>query len=99
LYFQIPKGKKLIGNLGYKGESSTVSTTVDEHSAEVKEFFAQAKSWQENIHTRLKIFNILSCRFCHGKGIENKLEAHQQCFKAVCVLVQYDLKFHPLMEA
>jgi hypothetical protein len=77
LYFQIPKGEKLIGNLGYKGESSKVSTVVDEHSAEVKEFFAQAKSRQETINTTLKSFNVLSCCFCHGKGVENKLEAHQ----------------------
>jgi hypothetical protein len=85
-----PKGEKLIGDLGYKGESSKVSTMMDEHSVEVKEFFAQVKSRQETINTRLKFFNILSCCFCHGKGVENKLEAHQQCFKAVCVLVQYD---------
>jgi hypothetical protein len=40
LYFQIPKGKKLIGNPGYKGEPSKISATVDEHSAVIKEFFA-----------------------------------------------------------
>jgi hypothetical protein len=39
-YFQILKGKKLIGISGYKGEPSKISTTLDEHSAEVKEFFA-----------------------------------------------------------
>ncbi len=40
LYFQIPKGKKLISNSGYKGKPSKISMTLDEHSAEVKEFFA-----------------------------------------------------------
>ncbi len=35
LYFQIQEGKKLIGNSGYKGEPSKISTTVDEHSDEV----------------------------------------------------------------
>ncbi len=101
LYFQVSKREKLIGNLDYKDESSKVSTMMDEHSAEVtevKDFFAWAKSRQETINTRLKFFNALRCHVCHGKGIENKLEAHQQCFEAICVLVQYDLKFHPLME-
>ena len=48
----------------------------------------------------LKSFNVLSGRFCHGKGAANKLEAQQRVFEAVCVLVQlqYDLKVHPLME-
>ena len=98
LYFQVPEGKKVIGNSGYKGEPSKLSTSVDEHSDKVKEFFARSKSRQETINTRLKSFNVLSGRFRHGKGVENKLEAHQRVFEAVCVLVQYDLKFHPLME-
>ena len=99
LYFQIPKGKKLIGDSGYKGEPSKISATVDEHSAEVKEFFARAKSRQETINTRLKSFNVLSGRFRHGKGAENKLHVHQTCFEAICVLVQYDMENgHPLME-
>ena len=71
---------------------------MDEHSDKVKEFFARAKSGQETINTRLKSFNVLSGRFRHGKGAEDKLEAHQRIFEAVCVLVRYELKFHPLME-
>jgi hypothetical protein len=98
LYFQIPEGKKLIGDSGYKGELSKISTTADMHSAEVKEFFARAKSWQETINTRLKSFNMLSCRFCHGKGVKNKLRLHRTCFEAVCILVQYDFANHELME-
>ena len=47
---------------------------------------------------RLKSFKVLSGRFRHSKGAANKLEAHQRVFEAVCVLVQYDLKVHPLME-
>jgi hypothetical protein len=92
------KGKKLIGNSGYKGELCKISTTVDAHSAEVKELFARAESWHETINTRLKSFNILSCCFCHGKGIENKLRLQQTCFEAICVLVQCDLAKHGLMK-
>jgi hypothetical protein len=80
LYFQILKGKKLISDSCYKGKLSKISTTLDEHSAEVKEFFVQAKSRQETINTRLKSFNVLSGRFCHGKGVEDKLRVHQTCF-------------------
>ncbi len=98
LYFKIPEEKKLIGDSGYKGKLSKISTTVDDHFDKVKEFFAQAKSRQETINTRLKSFNVLSGRFRHGKGAANKLEAHQRVFEAVCVLVQYDSKVHPLME-
>ncbi len=88
----------MIGNSGYKGEPSKISTTVDAHSAEIKEFFARAKSQQETINIRLKSFNVLSCRFCHGKGVKNKLRLHQTCFEAICVLVRYDLAEHGLME-
>ncbi len=97
MYFQIPEGKWLIGDSGYKGELLKISTTVDAHSAKVKEFFARAKSRQETINTRLKSFNVLSCCFCYGKGVENKLKLHQTCFEAICVLVQYDLVEHGLM--
>ncbi len=90
LYFQILKGKKLIGDLGYKGESKKSQQQRMSILQRLRSFFAQAKSRQETINNRWKSFSILSYRFCHGKGVEDKLEAHRQCFKAVCVLVQYD---------
>jgi hypothetical protein len=99
LFFKIPEGKKLIGDSGYRGEPSKISITQDEHSAEVKQFFARVKSRQETFNTRLKFFNVLSGCFRHGKGAEDKLQAHKRCFEAICVLVQYDLENgHPLME-
>ncbi len=88
----------MIGSSGYKGELSKISTTVNAHSVEVKEFFARAKSWQETINTKLKSFIVLSCCFCHGKDVENKLRLHQTCFEAICVLVQYNLAEHGPME-
>ena len=103
LYFRIPQGKKLIGDSGYKGEPTKISTTVAEHSRDVKEFFARAKSRQETFNTRLKFFNVLSGCFRHGKGAKRKLELPKTCFEAICmlicILVQYDLENgHPLME-
>jgi hypothetical protein len=79
LYFRIPQGKKLIGDSGYKGEPTKISTTVAEHSRDVKEFFARAKSRQETFNTRLKFFNVLSGCFRHGKGAKQKLELHKTC--------------------
>jgi len=99
LYFQIPEGKKLIGDSGYTGEPEKISTTMKEHDAHVKEFFARAKSRHETFNTRLKFFGVLSGRFRHGKGADDKLKQHKTCFEAVCVLVQYDMENgHPLME-
>jgi hypothetical protein len=99
LYFKIPEGKRLIGDSGYEGEPDKVSTSIREHDAEVKEFFARAKSRQETFNTRLKFFAVLSERFRHGKGVKKKMDMHQACFDAVCVLQQYDMENgHPLME-
>jgi hypothetical protein len=72
LFFKILEGKKLIGDSGYRGKPSKISITQDEHSAEVKQFFARVKSRQETFNTRLKFFNVLSGRFCHGEGAEDK---------------------------
>jgi hypothetical protein len=77
LYFKIPEGKKLIGDSGYKGEPSKISITNDKHSSEVKQFLDQAKSRQETFNTRLKFFHVLGGPFCHGKGAQDKLKAHQ----------------------
>ena len=99
LYFQIPKGKKLIGDSGYKGEPKKVSVTCREHNEEVKEFFARAKSRQETFNGRIKVFEVLDGRFRHGKGVQNKMDLHKMCFEAVCVAVQYDMENgYPLMQ-
>ena len=99
LYFQIPDGKRLIGDSGYKGEPSKISVTSREHNEDSKIFFGRAKSRQETFNTRLKFFDVLAGRFRHGKQPKNKMELHKTCFEAVCVLVQYDMENgHPLFE-
>jgi hypothetical protein len=99
LYFKVPKDKRLIGDSGYEGEASKISTTMEDHTSEVKEFFARAKSRHETFNTRLKFFGILSGRFRHGKGEDDKKRLHKMCFEAVCVLVQYSIELeNPLME-
>lgn len=99
LYFKVPKNKRLIGDSGYEGEPSKISTTMEDHTPEVKEFFARAKSRHETFNTRLKFFGILSGRFRHGKGEDDKKKLHKMCFEAACVLVQYSIELeNPLME-
>ncbi len=51
---------------------------------------SQAKNGQESV---------LSLRFRHGTSSANRMEYHQTCVHAVCVIVQYDMTHgHPLME-
>ena len=88
----------MIGESGYKGEPEKISTTSPEHSNKVKDFFGRAKERQETFDAMMKIFNILSGCFGHGKGAKDKMEFHKLCFKADCILVQYDMENgYPLM--
>lgn len=93
LYFQIPKGKRCVGDSGYSGEPEKISVTRDDHPAELKKFFARVKSRQETVNSRLKSFGILGQRFRHG------MKNHKMCLEASCVIIQYDMENgHPLFE-
>ena len=99
LYFLVPPGKRGIGDSGYAGEPDKLTVTRGEHSREFKKFLGRAKNRQESMHTRLTSFGVLSQRFRHGKGTKDKMEFHQMCCEAVCVIVQYDLENgHTLFE-
>jgi hypothetical protein len=63
LYFQIPEGKKLIGDSGYKGEPSKISTTVDEHSDKVKDFFCSSKITARDYQHKVEVFQRSQCSF------------------------------------
>ena len=98
LYFKMPRGKKAVGDSGYKGISN-VTITKSTQSKGLKKFLTRAKQRQETFHTRLKSFNVLGHRFRHGSSTKNKMELHKMCVEAICVIVQYDLKNgHPLFE-
>ncbi len=60
MYFKIPEGKKLIGDSGYKGEPSKLSTTVDEHSDKVKEFFCSSKITSRDYQHEVEVFQTFS---------------------------------------
>ena len=92
LYHMLPEGKKAIGDSGYEGMPEKVTITRDGQSKDLKQFLGRAKNRQESLHTRLKSFNCLYHRFCHGKSTQNKMELHKMCVEAVCVIVQYDME-------
>ena len=89
LYFQIPEGKKLVGDGGYVGEPK-IATKSREHPAEMREWMKRVLARQETMHTRLKNFNILCHRFRHGKNTQHRFKLHKMAVEAVCVLIQYD---------
>ena len=92
LYYQLPEGKKAIGDSGYDWMPEKVTVTRDGQSRDFQKFLGRAKNRQESLHSRLKAFRVLGCRFRHGKGTKNKLELHKICVEAVCVIVQYDME-------
>jgi hypothetical protein len=94
LFFQIPEGKKAIGDSGYEGEAyeggpMSISRELDDPAT--KSFKGRVKSRHESFNGRLKSFNVLDSAFRHGR------DKHAAAFEAVCVAVQYDLENgHPL---
>ena len=58
LYFKLPQGMKAIGDSGYNGFPSKVTTSHGSHSKEFCQFIARAKDRQESFNSRLKAFNI-----------------------------------------
>ena len=99
LFFKIPKGKLAVGDSGYKGEPDKIVCTDDDHDPALKSFMGRAKNRQEALHTRFRSFDILSDRFRHGTGSQERMDLHQTCVEAICVIVQYDIENdHPLFE-
>ena len=90
LIFQIPDGKRGVGDSGYKGEPGKISMTREGDSAAVKNFKGRVKSRPETFNSRLKAFKILSTRFRHR--LSPDLSEHKTVFEAVCVACQFDLE-------
>lgn len=96
LYFKLPAGKKAVADSAYKVASDKVTTVAK--SQESIDFINRAKARQETYHSRLRSFGVLNIPFRHGKSTEARMSTHKMCAEAVSVIVQYDLKYHPLME-
>jgi DDE superfamily endonuclease len=83
----IPDRKHAIGDTGYKGEPTAVSTPNRAHdSPAVKKFKGRAHSRQECFNSRLKNFACLAQCFWHTQ------DDHKLCFVACCMILQYQME-------
>jgi hypothetical protein len=98
LLFQIPDGKKAIADSAYEGLPEKVTVKRPGHTANVFRFLDRAQNRQESYHCRLENYSILYHRFRHGKSTEDKMNLHKMAVDAVAVIVQYDMKYHPLFQ-
>ncbi|KAL7544298.1 hypothetical protein ACHAWF_007685 [Thalassiosira exigua] len=90
LYFKVPEGKKVVGDGGFAGEPSKITTKSRQHPKEMRDWISRVLARQETLHTRLKSFNIVGHRFRHGNSTEKRYELHKMALDAVSVIIQYD---------
>ena len=96
LLFQIPEGKKAIADSAYEGLPEKVTVKRPGHTVQVFRFLDRAQNRQESYHSRLKAYKILTDRFRHGTSSQDKMDLHKMAVEAVAVIVDYDMKYHPL---
>jgi hypothetical protein len=93
----MPPGKKAIGDSAYDGIKNVV-VTRDGQTEKFEKFLGRAKNRGETLHWKLKSFQCLGGRFRHGWSTKKKMAMYQMCVEAVCVIAQYDMKYHPLFD-
>lgn len=96
-------GKRVVGDSGYVGEPDKVSTTLAGHSDATKELFARLKSRQETLFRGYKALGIMGGKpFRHkgkqGGGSEERMAVHRLVFRAVTVVMQYNMESRPLFD-
>lgn len=82
---KIPKGKRVLGDRGYRGLPEIISFHNSLDTDEVREFKDRALSRHENFNERIERFAVLKQVFRH------KHRKHGLCFNACVVLCQLDL--------
>ena len=86
---RIPEGKLMTADRGYKTgrpeEMHKVAFKRDDDPIELKRFKGRVQSRHETVNSRIKQFECVAQTFRHGE------EKHEAAFKAVCVIVQYQL--------
>eukprot|EP00531_Pseudo-nitzschia_arenysensis_P002864 CAMPEP_0116130474 /NCGR_PEP_ID=MMETSP0329-20121206/8500_1 /TAXON_ID=697910 /ORGANISM="Pseudo-nitzschia arenysensis, Strain B593" /LENGTH=298 /DNA_ID=CAMNT_0003624857 /DNA_START=225 /DNA_END=1121 /DNA_ORIENTATION=- len=90
LMSKIPDDCRAIGDEGYRGEPTKVSTRNTFNSVELKEFENRVRARHETVNSRLKAFGVLNQVF-RSKGRGRMMEKHKSAFEACCVIVQYEL--------
>jgi hypothetical protein len=89
LMSKIPDDCRAIGDEGYRGEPSKVSTRNAFNSQELNDFENRVRARHETANSRLKAFGVLNQVF-RGKGT-TRMETHKSAFEACCVIVQYEM--------
>ena len=82
---KIPKGKRVLGDRGYRGLPDIISFYNSLDVDPVREFKERALSRHENFNYRMKRYDVLSQIFRHDH------EQHDVVFDAVLVICQLDL--------
>ena len=85
----IPAGKRIIVDNGYQGCPEFYSNYNQFDTEEVREFKKRAKSRQEAVNGKMKVFKVLDSRFGHPS---RDFVKHGLCFDAVAVLTQYAIE-------
>ena len=85
---RIPAGKKVVTDRAYRGRGGDpkVAPPNAHDSKELRTFKGRARMRQEAFHSRIKRFRCIKDAFRHGE------EEHQNCFEAICVLLQYEME-------
>ena len=85
---QIPAGKKVIGDNGYKGKelAHMISYPNSFDDYEVRKFKSRARCRHESFNSRLKNYGVLVERFRHP------IHKHKAVFEAVLVICQLQLE-------
>ena len=83
---QLPAGKKIIGDKGYRGEREFISTQNNLDPREIAEFKERVSARHESFNSRLKHFNCLTKKFRHG------FQLHGIFFRACCTLILYEFE-------
>ena len=88
---RIPDGKMAVADRGYETsiahEMQKIAYKRDDDPIPLKKFKARVMTRHETVNSRIKNFAVTSGTFRQGKM------KHQSAFKAVCVLVQYQIDF------
>ena len=76
---KIPNGRRVIADLGYRGEVDIVSTKNEFDPHKISEFKDRVMVRHETFNKRIKIFGCMSNKFRHG------VKNHKDAFEAICV--------------
>jgi hypothetical protein len=85
LMSRIPNDCRAIGDEGYRGEPSKVSTKNQFNSGKIDAFVNRVRARHETVNSRLKAFGILNQVF-RSKG-SRRMKMHKSAFEACCVIV------------